>query len=208
MKLYDNLMAPNPRRVRVFLAEKGITIPTVQVDLLKREHKSEEFRRKNPLGAIPVLELDDGECIAESVAICRYLEELQPEPPLFGRDARERARVEMWNRRIELGLLVPVAQVWIHGSPFTKAVVTAQGGEQVAAAADFNRAVVTRFLSWLDGEIAGRRFIAGDSFSIADISAPCVLDFATGLVRIEVDAGLKHLQRWHTEVATRPSAGA
>lgn len=208
MKLYDNVMAPNPRRVRIFLAEKGIEVPTVQVDLLKREHKSEDFRRRNSLGAIPVLELDDGECIAESVAICRYLEELHPEPALFGRDARERARVEMWNRRVELGLLVPVAQVWVHGSPLTAAIVAAQGGAQVTAAAEFNRAVVARFLTWFDREIAGREFVAGDWFSIADITALCVLDFATSLVRIEVDPGLANLARWHAAVSSRPSAGA
>jgi glutathione S-transferase len=203
MKLYDNARAPNPRRVRIFLAEKGLEVPTVQVDLLAREQKSEAFRRKNSLGSIPVLELDDGECIAESVAICRYFEELRPEPALFGRDARERARVEMWNRRIELGLLMPVAQVWVHGSPLTAKLV-----EQVRPAADFHRAVVARFLAWLDRELDGREFVAGERYSVADITALCTLDFATGLVGIASDPALSQLSRWHAGVSARPSATA
>jgi len=201
MKLYDNVRAPNPRRVRMFLAEKGIEVPTVQIDLLKREQKSDEFLRKNPLGSIPVLELDDGECIAESVAICRYLEELHPAPALFGADARERARVEMWNRRIELGLFMPVAQVWIHGSPLTARLV-----QQIPAAAGFNRAVVARFLGWLDRQLAERRFFAGERFSVADITALCTLDFATGLVGIPFDPAFANLARWRDEVSSRPSA--
>lgn len=208
MKLYDNVRAPNPRRVRIFLAEKGITLPTVQVDLMKREHKSEEFRRKNSLGSIPVLELDDGRCIAESVAICRYLEELHPEPALFGRDAVERAEVEMWNRRVELGLLVPVGQVWIHGSPYTAPLLAAQGTAPVAEAAAFNRQIIARFLAWLDRELEGRAFLAGGWFSLADITALCTLDFATGLVAIVVDPALGNVARWHASVSARPSARA
>jgi glutathione S-transferase len=203
VKLYDNVRAPNPRRVRIFLAEKGIEVPTVQVDLMKREHKSDAFLRKNSLGSIPVLELDDGTCIAESIAICRYFEELAPEPALFGRDALERAQVEMWNRRIELGLLMPVAQVWIHGSPLTAKLV-----QQIPAAAGFNRAVVARYLGWLDREIDGREFLAGERYSVADITALCALDFATGLVGIAVDPALANLARWHEGVSSRPSAKA
>jgi glutathione S-transferase len=203
MKLYDNVRAPNPRRVRIYLAEKGLEVPTVQVDLLKREQKSDAFRRKNSLGSIPVLELDDGTCIAESVAICRYLEELHPAPPLFGRSAVERAQVEMWNRRIELGLLVPVGQVWIHGSPLTAKIVP-----QVPAAAEFNRGVVARFLAWLDRELEGRAFLAGDAYSVADVTALCTLDFATGLVGIPVDPALENVARWHAAVSGRPSAKA
>src|SRR6185295_6492463 len=104
MKLYDNVLAPNPRRVRIYLAEKGIEVPTVQVDLLKRQHISKGRKRKNSRVANPLLELDDGQCIAGSVAICRYFEALQPEPSLFGRGPLARAQVEMWNRRVELGL--------------------------------------------------------------------------------------------------------
>jgi glutathione S-transferase len=203
MKLYDYTGAPNPRRVRVFLAEKGIEVPTVQVDLMKREQKSDDFLKKNSLGSIPVLELDSGDCIAESVAICRYFEEIQPEPSLFGRDALERARVEMWNRRIELGLLVPVGQVWIHGSPLTARLL-----QQIPAAAEFNRGVVARFLAWLDREIDSHPFLAGERYSVADITALCVLDFATGLVGIQLDPALRNVARWHASVSARPSAKA
>jgi len=203
MKLHDNRHAPNPRRVRIFLAEKGIEVPTVQVDLMAREQKSDAMKRLNSLGSIPVLELDDGDGIAESVAICRYFEELHPEPALFGRGAKGRAQVEMWNRRIELGLLMPVAQVWIHGSPHTAKLV-----KQIPAAAAFNREVVARFLGWLDRELAGRDFLAGDAYSVADITALCTLDFATGLVGIALDPALAQVARWRAAVSARPSAKA
>jgi glutathione S-transferase len=203
MKFYDSTRAPNPRRVRIFLAEKGIEVPTVQVDLMNREHKSDAFKRLNPLGAIPVLELDDGDAIAESVAICRYFEELHPEPALFGRGAKGRAQVEMWNRRIEFGLMGPIGQVWIHGSP-----LTARLFEQVPAAAEFNRTVAARFLGFLDGALADRPFFAGDDYSVADISALCTLDFAAALVGIPIDPSHANLTRWHGSVSARPSAKA
>jgi glutathione S-transferase len=203
MKLHDNRHAPNPRRVRIFLAEKGIAVPTVQVDLTKREQKSEAMKRLNSLGSIPVLELDDGDGIAESVAICRYFEELHPEPALFGSGAKGRAQVEVWNRRMELGLLMPVAQVWIHGSPYTAKLL-----KQIPEAAAFNREVVARFLGWLDRELEGREVLAGDVYSVADITALCTLDFATGLVGIEVDPALAQLARWRAAVSARPSAKA
>jgi glutathione S-transferase len=203
MKLYDNVRAPNPRRVRIFLAEKGIEVPTVQVDLMAREHKSEAFTRLNPLGAIPVLELDDGSAIAESVAICRYFEDLHPEPALFGRGAKGRALVEMWNRRIEFNLMGPIGQVWLHGSP-----LTAHLFEQVPAAADFNRKVAARILGWLDRELGDRPFLAGDDYSIADISALCTLDFSAALVDIAIDPSHHNLVRWHESVSARPSAKA
>ena len=208
MKLYDNALAPNPRRVRIYLAEKGLEVPTVQVDLFKREQKSDTFKRKNSLGALPVLELDDGQCIAESVAICRYFEELHPQPALFGRDALERAHVEMWNRRIELGFGVPLLQVWIHGSPITAPLVAAEGGAQVPAAAEFNREVSARFFRWFDRELDGSEFIAGKSFSVADITALCMIDFAAALVGLTVDPALTNVARWHATVSTRPSAKA
>jgi len=208
MKLYDNVLAPNPRRVRIYLAEKGIEVPTVQVDLFRREQKSDAFKRKNSLGSIPVLELDDGQCIAESVAICRYFEELHPQPALFGGNALERAHVEMWNRRVELGLGVPLAQVWIHGSPITAPLVAAEGAAQVPAAAEFNRAIIARFFRWLDRELDGRACIAGERFSVADITALCMVDFAAALVGIAVDPALANVARWHATVSARPSAQA
>jgi glutathione S-transferase len=203
MKLYDHPAAPNPRRVRIFLAEKGIDVPRETVDLTRRANRSPEFLEKNARGQIPVLELDDGTCIAESIAICRYFEALQPEPALFGATAREVAEIEMWQRRVELGLLVPVGMVWVHGSPITARLL-----RQIPEAAAQNRKVVASFLAWLDGELGGRRFVAGDRYSVADITLLCTLDFATGLVGVELDPQLAHVARWHEQVAARPSASA
>src|SRR5262245_3000423 len=145
MKIYDFKLAPNPRRVRIFLADKGLTVPYEQVDIFARKNREAPFLEKNPFGTVPVLELDDGTCIAESVAICRYFEEEHPEPPLFGRGAREKAEVEMWSRRIELILSQAVRMIWAHGSPLTAKLVQ-QIPENVAP----NRKSVARFLEALD----------------------------------------------------------
>lgn len=203
MKIHDNQFAPNPRRVRIFLAEKGIEVPYEPVDLLQRANRAPEFLAKNPRGGIPVLELDDGTCIAESIAICRYFEALHPEPPLFGTTPREIAEIEMWQRRIELDLLVPVGMVWIHGSPRT-----AKLSKQIPEAAEMNRKIVAKQLRWLDGVLAERRFLAGERFSVPDITLLCTLDFATGLVEIPLDPAHTQLARWHAEISARPSARA
>jgi glutathione S-transferase len=203
VKLYDYAAAPNPRRVRVYLAEKGLSVPLEQVDITRRANRTPEFLAKNPRGGIPVLELDDGSCIAESIAICRYFEALHPEPPLFGKGAREQAEVEMWQRRIELGLLVPVGMVWVHGSPLTARLV-----RQIPEAAEQNRRVVASFLEWLDGELERREFVCGPRYTVADITLLCTLDFATQLVGIEVDPALARLARWHRAASSRPSARA
>jgi glutathione S-transferase len=202
MKLHDFGRAPNPRRVRIFLAEKGIDVPRENVDLMQRAHKAPGFLEKNPLGQIPVLELDDGSCLSESVAICRYFEALHPEPPLFGRSAREQAEVEMWNRRVELGLLQAVGMVWVHGSPLT-AHLLRQIPENVAP----NRKRAAWFFALLDRSLAERAFLAGDRYSIADITALCTIDFAR-IVDIAPDPQLAALARWHAEVSARPSAKA
>jgi glutathione S-transferase len=202
VKLYDFVQAPNPRRVRVFLAEKGVKVPTEQVDIFARANRQAPFLAKNPLGGLPVLELDDGTCIAESVAICRYFEALHPEPPLFGRGAVEQAVVEMWNRRVELVLLNAIGMVWLHGSPLTASVV-----EQIPANVAPARARAAQFLSLLDRELDGRAFIAGDRLSIADISALCALDFAR-IVEIVPDPALARVARWYEAMAARPSAKA
>ena len=166
MKLYTFPGAPNPRRVHVYLAEKGLEIPLERVDILKRANRSPEFlARVNPLGGIPVLELDDGSHLAESVAICRYLEALHPAPPLFGRTPEEIGRVEMWIRRLELNLMVPVGMVWIHGSPLTKAVMK----QQIPEVAEQYRAVVARSFELFDRELAGRAFFAGEVYTMADV---------------------------------------
>ena len=203
MKLYTYPGAPNPRRVHIYLAEKRIEIPFVRVDIIKRENRTPEFlERVNAMGGLPVLELDDGSHIAESIAICRYLEALHPEPSLFGQSAKEQGVIEMWLRRIELNLMVPVGLVWIHGSPLTKAVMK----EQIPVVADQNRRVVARYFEFLDAQLASRVFIAGDSFSMADIVALCTLDFAANLNALRHAPEQQHLARWYERVSSRPSA--
>ena len=203
MKLYDNALAPNPRRVRIYLAEKGIEVPIVQVDLFKREQKSDTFRRKNSLGALPVLELDDGQCIAESLAICRYFEERHPLPALFGRDALERAQVEMWNRHAEFELLFPIAQTFRNTHAFW------QG--RIKQAPDFGaimKEVAFDRFTWLDHELSTREYIAGDRFTVADITALCAIDFGK-ISNIRIDGDTQpNLKRWYDAVRARPSAKA
>jgi glutathione S-transferase len=206
MKLYDATPAPNPRRVRVFLAEKGIEVPLVQVDMQKGEHKSAEFLKKNPSGKIPVLELDDGTCIGESVAICRYFEAVQPEPNLFGRTPAELGVIEMYNRILEFELLSQVGVAWVNGPVVAK--MAAGRFKQNPEAKAQAEAAVGRFYARLDRELGERPFMAGERYTIADITGLCVIDFATALVGLKPDAGLANLWRWHAGVAARPSARA
>ena len=205
MKLYDeNMPAPNPRKVRIYLAEKGLVVPTERVRMMKREHKAPEFLAKNSLGQLPVLELDDGAHLSESVAICRYFEALHPTPPLFGRDAREAAFVEMWIRRAEFRLWAPMGQVWINDDPRTATVNPNQFPEYGAR----NRKVVAHAMTWLDGELAdGRAWLAGDAYSMADIVLLCGIDFAR-FVNMDMPEDAKHLRAWHGRVSARPSASA
>ncbi|HMJ29913.1 MAG TPA: glutathione S-transferase [Xanthobacteraceae bacterium] len=203
MKLYDSKMAPNPRRTRIFLAEKGIDVPTEQVDMMKMEHRTPEYTAINPLQRMPALVLDDGTVITESLAICRYFEALQPEPPLFGVGAKESALVEMWSRRVENNFFATVAAVFRHLHPAMKELEV----PQVPAWAEANRPRVTAFLELLDGELAKREFIAGDRFSIADITALCTVDFMKP-ARLTVPEGAANVRRWHAAVAARPSAKA
>lgn len=203
MKIYDyRLPAPNPRRVRIFLAEKGLKVPLEEIDIIRGKNREPEFLKKNPLGGIPVLELDDGKFIAESVAICRYFEELHPQPSLFGTGAEEKATIEMWNRRIELALFVPIGMVWAHLHELTKARV-----KQIPELGHAQRKVVDTRYQWLDQELGHRKFLAGDKYSIADISALCAIDFAK-FNNISIPPEQKNLTRWHTEVSSRPSANA
>ena len=202
MKIYEAQAAPNPRRVRVFLAEKGIQVPYEQVDIGKAVNRQPEFRKINPLAGVPVLELDDGTHIAESVAICRYFEEIQPAPPLFGIGARERALVEMWQRRVELYLFIPSADSFRQRHEFFKGRI-----RQVPEYAEAQRQNAEERLEWLDAELANRRFIAGDQYSIADITAMVGIDFGR-VSKIAIQPGQKNLARWHAEVSARPSAKA
>lgn len=202
MKIYEAQVAPNPRRVRIFLAEKGIKVPYEQIDIVNAVNRGPEFRKINPLAGVPVLELDDGAHIAESVAICRYFEELQPQPPLFGVGAKERAIVEMWQRRIEFALFIPVADSFRQRHEFFKGRI-----RQVPEYAEAQRQNAEEALAWLDTELANRRFIAGDQYSIADITAMVGIDFGR-VSKIAIKPEQKNLARWHAEVSSRPSAKA
>ncbi|WP_295810015.1 glutathione S-transferase [uncultured Nitratireductor sp.] len=203
MKLYDGGRAPNPRRVRIFLAEKGIDVPVVPVDMGALEHKSEALTRLNPLQRLPVLELDDGTVLTETVAICRYFEMLHPEPVLFGKGALGMAQVEMWQRRVEMHLFFPIAQAFRHLHPAMKEWEV----PQVQAWGEANKPKALEFLAYLDGELADRPFIAGDDYSIADITGLVSIGFMK-LARISVPDDFDHLLRWYHTVAGRPSAKA
>ncbi|MDQ0503862.1 glutathione S-transferase family protein [Xanthobacter agilis] len=203
MKLYDSTRAPNPRRVRIFLAEKGITVPLVPVDLTTMEHKSEAFTRLNPRQRVPTLVLDNGAVICETVAICRYFEALQPEPNLFGATPLEQALVEMWQRRVELELLLPVMSVLRHLNP----AMAAMEVPQVPAWGEANRPKIIAFLEFLDTELANRAFVAGDRFTVADITAIVTVDFMRA-IRTEVPDKLTHILRWRDIVSQRPSMKA
>ncbi|MFI4976364.1 MAG: glutathione S-transferase family protein [Caulobacterales bacterium] len=203
MKLYGAPMpAPNPRRVRIFLAEKGIDLPETPVNLMVREHKSAEHLARNSLGQVPTLELDDGTTISETVAICRYFEETNPEPSLFGRSAAQKANVDMWVRRIEFQLMAPVGNFWRHAHPRTAAPLT-----QYKDFGESNRAAYANAQKWLDGELADRPFIAGDAFTMADICAISTVDFADW-IGLPLDEDRTNLKAWHERVLARPSAGA
>lgn len=203
MKLYDGGRAPNPRRVRVFLAEKGIEVPLAPVDMASLGHKSDEMTARNPLQRLPVLELDDGTIITESVAICRYFEELYPEPALFGKGALGKALVEMWQRRMELNLMQPVAHAFRHIHPAMKEWEV----PQVPEWGEVNKPKAIEFLHLLDRELADREFAAGDEFSIADITGMIAVDFMKP-ARIAVPDELQNVKRWYQTIASRPSAKA
>jgi glutathione S-transferase len=203
MKLYDGGRAPNPRRVRVFLAEKGVSVPLQQVDLGAMAHKSPDYAAINPLQRVPALELDDGTILTESIAICRYFEWLHPEPPLFGVGIKDMAIVEMWQRRVELHLLFPVSHVFRNSHPAMKEMEV----PQVPAWAEANKPRIMDFLVLLDRELKDRRYIAGDRYTVADITGLVSVDFMKP-AKLAVPEGLSNVKRWHAEVSARPSAQA
>jgi len=203
MKLFDGGRAPNPRRVRIFLAEKGVAVPLVPVDMGAMEHRGRDIATRNPLQRLPVLELDDGTVICESVAICRYFEELYPEPALFGRGALGKAQVEMWQRRIELNLFQPVSFAFRHIHP----AMMNWEVPQVPAWGEANKPRALDFLVLLDAELALREFAAGDAFSIADITGLVAVDFMKP-ARIAMPPELTNVIRWHNALRARPSASA
>ena len=208
MKLIVSPRAPNPRRVRMFIAEKGPALPDLPletIDLVKGDHRSAEFKALNPMARVPVLQLDDGRALAETRAICTWLEGLAPEPNLMGRGHEERAFIEMADRRMEITLLGTIAN-WIrHGHPGLANLEQPQFPDFSASQGEKLRGI-TR---WLDGELAQQPFVAGERFTIADITAFCGLEFARGLMKYRPgDEGLTHLQAWRDRIAERPSARA
>jgi glutathione S-transferase len=203
MKIIETRMAPNPRRVRIFLAEKGIEVPFEQVDLMKGDLKTDTFTKLNRLQRVPVLVLDDGTSLCESIAICRYFEELQPNPPLFGTGPLGRAQVEMWQRRMELGLLNAVASAFRHLHPAMASLEV----PQVAAWGEANKPRALEMLQLLDEQLGASRYVAGDAYSVADITAMVAIDFMKP-ARLPRPEGLANLDRWYGEVSSRPSAKA
>jgi len=203
MRLYHSPLAPNARRVRMYLNEKGLEVPLVAVDLAKLEQRSEAYCATNPFQIVPALELDDGSAITESIAICRYFEELHPEPALFGRSARERAEVEMWQRLAEFQLFFTIAQAFRHTHPAMREMES----PQISEWATVNRGRALTAMRRFDAALARRRYLAGDAFSVADITGLIALDF-TKPARIAIPEELLHLRRWRDEIAARPSAKA
>ncbi len=200
MKLYDGGRAPNPRRVRIFFAEKGVPLPElVPVDIAKKEHRSEAFTRINPAQRLPVLQLDDGTALAETIAICRYIEALHPQPAMFGRDAKEQAMIEMWNRRVELGLFASVAAVFRHSHPSM-----AELEDQVPEWAEANRDQMDDHLWLLELQLAANPFICGEMLTVADITAGIAIDFMKPS-RIPLPEDFVHIRRWHGALSARPS---
>ncbi|WP_315758111.1 MULTISPECIES: glutathione S-transferase [unclassified Bradyrhizobium] len=209
MRLYDSATAPSPRRVRIFLAEKGLTIPTVQLDLRAGEQFRPEFRALNPQCTVPVLELDSGAAITDIIAICRYVEELHPEPALMGRNAEERAVIECWVRRIEWDGIYAIQEAFRNSAPGleSRALPGPLPLEQIPALAERGRLRVAHYFAWLDARLADTAFVCGPDFTIADISAMVTVDFAAR-AKLDPPDHLRHLKRWYGEVSSRPSAKA
>jgi glutathione S-transferase len=189
--------APNPRRVHLFLAAKGLTLPTTALSLVKSEHRADAVLALNPRGQVPFLELDDGRVIAETISICRYLDELHPEPPLFGTTPFERAETDMWIRRVETALGVPVGLFWQHGHPFTARLV-----QQIPAMGDQAGTRTQEAMAWFDGQLAGRDWLAGDRATMADIVLLTSIDFAAWIGQPMTEA-MPALQAWHARATAR-----
>lgn len=201
MRIIEQERAPNPRRVKIFVAEKGIDIAFEKLELNKAEHRSPEFTALNPFQRVPVLVLDDGTAISESVSICRYLEALHPEPNLFGVGALETALVDMWNRRMELGLMFHISQCFRHRHP----AMAEMEKPQIGAWADACEPRVFAGLEILDAQLSKSAFVAGDRYTVADITTLVAIDFLKP-AKLEVPASLSNVKRWHDDVSSRPSA--
>lgn len=203
MKLIETHVAPNPRRVRIFLAEKGIEIPFEEFELKVENIQSDAMLALNPMRQVPILQLDDGECITETMAICRYFEALRPEPCMMGKEPLEIARIEMWNRRVELGLFYSLMYAFRHLHPR----MNEREVPQVAAWGVANKDKALQHLGLLDKQLQDNPFVAGEAYSVADITALVAVDFMA-VARLERPAELTGLARWYEEVSQRPSASA
>ena len=203
MKLYDLPASPNARRVRIFLAEKGLEIPMVPVNMMTGENRTEDYLKKNSLGRMPLLELDDGTCISESVAICRYFEEAQPNPSLMGNGSLESATIEMWQRRMEFEFILPIISIFRHTADMWKDRFV-----QISEVAEQERITVKARMEWLDKELSGKQFIAGGDYSVADITAQCAFVMAKAALGLRIPEELTNLSDWWARVSTRPTARA
>ena len=203
MKLYDLPASPNTRRVRIFIAEKNIEIEMVPIDMMSGENKTEEYLAKNPLGRMPLLELDDGTCIAESIAICRYLENEFPDPPLFGTTSLEKAMIEMWQRRMEFQFLNPLIDIFRNTHEMWKDRIV-----QIPQVAEIASEGVKEQMVWLNQELEGKEYIAGDGYSVADITAQCAFVMGKAAVGIRIPEDLSNLDAWWSRVTSRPTARA
>jgi len=211
MKLYDTKLAPNPRRVRMFMAEKGAPCETEEINILKGENLSDAYLAVNPRGLLPALVLDDGTAIDETVAICRYFEETHPQPPLMGTGAIGKATVEARQRHMEFDGLLGVAEAFRNAFPgFANRAIPGVKDriDAIPALAERGRATTMRFYRRLDDYLANSAFVAGDRFSIADITALCTIDFATGAARLPIPDDCENIKRWYAQVSVRPSAKA
>jgi glutathione S-transferase len=208
MKFYDCATAPSPRRVRMFLAEKGVSLPVVQVDLRAGEHLQPAFAALNPWLTVPVIELDDGTAISEASACCRYLEEAYPDPPLMGRDARDKAVTAMWDHRSEVDGFLAVAEAFRNETPRMqgRALPGPVAYEQIPALAERGRKRVGHFFAWLNTRLADSAFVAGPAFSVADITAFISVEFAGWMKLVPADDQAA-LRRWLEAMRARPSAG-
>tara|TARA_B100001540_G_scaffold220563_1_gene194963 strand:- start:526 stop:1137 length:612 start_codon:yes stop_codon:yes gene_type:complete len=203
LKLYDLPASPNTRRVRIFIAEKNLEIEMIPIDMMSGENKTEEYLAKNPLGRMPLLELDDGTCIAESIAICRYLENEFPDPPLFGTTSLEKAMIEMWQRRMEFQFLNPLIDIFRNTHEMWKDRIV-----QIPQVAEIASEGVKEQMVWLNQELEGKEYIAGDGYSVADITAQCAFVMGKAAVGIRIPEDLSNLDAWWSRVTSRPTARA
>lgn len=203
MRIYDLPASPNARRVRIFLAEKGLEIPMVPVNMMRGENQTEDYLKKNSLGRMPLLEFDDGTTISESIAICRYIEGTHPSPALMGSGALESATIEMWQRRMEFEFILPIISIFRHTAEMWKGRFV-----QIPEVAEQERIAVKARMEWLNKELDGKQFIAGGDYTVADITAQCAFVMAKAALDIRIPEDLENLNGWWARVTSRPSARA